>query len=116
MPTPSGRAYSAPTNARELQALRDEVAQLRRRVDRQPKIPPPVVAGGGGIVGQAELYSMEGTVGSGAGSTSMDYWDVRWDEPYDPSGLSKPTWVHLNEHQVILDPSLYTTSHTTLLT
>jgi hypothetical protein len=110
MRPPSGRAFDRPGLEAANRRRDKNIDVLNRRTQKMPKIPPPVVtppSGGGGIVGQAEIYSVPGTVGSTSGGTSVDWWNVRWDAPYDPSGLGDPSWAQIQDHQIVLEPGSY---------
>lgn len=109
MRTPDGRAYVTPGLPAEDRRRDRAIEVLKRRSEKEVKIPKP--APSGGITGQAEVQSENGTVHALVGDNAMQRFAVRWHAPYDPTGLGSDTsWISTDPtspHELRLDPGWY---------
>ena len=91
----SGQAPAPGSEGRRLKEVERAIAQLQRLMTAKQKIPK--AAPGAGIVGQAQVFSNEGTVKAFAGLSSFEYSDVRYGAITDPSADGAgPSWITID--------------------
>ena len=95
MRVPSG-AYRPPTQSGEIERNRQKIDVLSRRQQRLPKIPPPVAAAGGGIVGMSLIYLDNFTVG-GPGPVWAFAGSTMEIMPYSGTGAAPPAVSGLSD-------------------
>lgn len=94
--------HSGSSNAGEIAALRKQIDLLSRRLDKQPKIPPPAAAPGTQIVQveQIEYVADSASVHSYDQGSSMAYSEIIWGVGADPSGrIDAASWAWIDPAQ-----------------
>lgn len=74
---------------------RSDREQIRRLVTGTPRTVAPVA--GGGVVDQAEIWAVNGTVRMLAGEGNLDYFNVRYQIPNRIQDNTVPDWITVDD-------------------